>query len=65
MMGRVDEAAGRAALAHVAYELAKDFDRLRFRAPAVFNRTIRELADEFGATVVEVRANLMALVAFT
>lgn len=60
LLGRIEEAAGRFERAQAAYELAKDFDRLRFRAPSSFNRTIRERAAAHGATVVEVRANLVA-----
>ena len=60
MMAKIEETAGQLDAARIAYELAKDFDRLRFRAPVAFNRTIRKLAEEFGATVVEVRANLIA-----
>lgn len=60
LLGRIEEAAGRIDLARSAYETAKDLDRLRFRAPMVFNQTVRKLAEEFDATVVEVRANMQA-----
>jgi tetratricopeptide (TPR) repeat protein len=59
LLGRIEEAAGRIDIARSAYEAAKDLDRLRFRAPVVFNQTIRKLAEEFGATVVDVRANML------
>jgi tetratricopeptide (TPR) repeat protein len=60
LLGRIEEAAGRIDLAGSAYAMARDLDRLRFRAPMVFNQTIRKLAEKFGATVVEVRANMLA-----
>ena len=54
-LGRVEEAAGRTEAARAAYTEAKDRDALRFRAPEAFNRVIREEADRYGATVVEVQ----------
>ena len=42
--------------ARTAYRDAKDRDELRFRAPEAFNSTIREAAEAYGATVVDVQA---------
>lgn len=52
---------GRDVEARVAYLAAKDRDLLRFRAPEAMNTILRELADEYGATVVETQAALAAV----
>jgi tetratricopeptide (TPR) repeat protein len=49
---------GRLAEARAAFLRAKDLDALRFRAPEIFNTVIRELADQHGATVVDVQRRL-------
>ncbi|OZC02909.1 tetratricopeptide repeat protein [Rubricoccus marinus] len=46
-------ASGEAEAAQEAFLRAKDLDALRFRAPEVFNASIREIASARGATVVE------------
>ena len=46
--------------ARKAFALARDHDRLRFRAPSAFNQIIRQLAQEYGAEVVEVRERFLA-----
>jgi len=56
-LGRFAEGRGEYAVAREAYRNAKDRDQLRFRAPEVFNTTIRELAGRFGATVVDVQSH--------
>jgi tetratricopeptide (TPR) repeat protein len=38
------------------YRSAKDMDELRFRAPEVFNTTIRQAAERHGAVIVDVQA---------
>ncbi|MEM1271564.1 MAG: tetratricopeptide repeat protein, partial [Bacteroidota bacterium] len=40
------------------YRRARDLDQLRFRAPSAFNEVIRRLADEYGATLVDVEDRL-------
>lgn len=54
-LGRALEAAGRYPEARDAYVAAKDRDELRFRAPEAINVILREVAEEQGARVVEVR----------
>ena len=58
LSGRIEQAARAPEAARAAYRKAKDFDRLRFRAPEAFNQLIRRLAAQYGATVVEVHDNL-------
>lgn len=53
-LARVEEEAGRPREARDAYRAARDRDRLRFRAPSVFNERIRALARRHDATLVEV-----------
>jgi lysophospholipase L1-like esterase len=53
--GRALERLGRYAEAREAYLAAKDRDELRFRAPEEINGILREVAEEQGAHVVEVR----------
>ncbi|MEM9663404.1 MAG: tetratricopeptide repeat protein [Bacteroidota bacterium] len=55
------EGRGEVAQAQAAYLAAKDRDQLRFRAPEALNATLREVAAEHGATVVETRAALAAV----
>lgn len=57
---RALEAAGNHAAARTEYLAAKDRDELRFRAPEAFNDVIRGVAEEAGATVVDVQAALAA-----
>lgn len=52
---RALERLGRYEDARAAYLAAKDRDELRFRAPEEINRVLREVAEEQGAHVVEVR----------
>jgi tetratricopeptide (TPR) repeat protein len=49
---------GRYAEALVDYTAAKDLDGLRFRAPESFDTVIRDVAEQQGATVVDVRGAL-------
>src|SRR6185295_16107321 len=53
--GRALEKLGRYGEARQAYLAAKDRDLLRFRAPEEINGILREVAEEQGAHVVEVR----------
>ncbi len=55
-LGRAYEAAGDTLPARAAYAAARDRDALRFRAPGVFNRIIREAAAAHGATLVDAEA---------
>jgi Tfp pilus assembly protein PilF len=57
-LARVAFDAGDFEVARAAFREARDRDRLRFRAPKVFNDRIRELAQRHGATLVDVRAHL-------
>ncbi len=59
-LGQALLAAGEAEAARQAFVAAKDRDLLRFRAPEAVNDIIRELADTYGATLVDVRAALAA-----
>src|SRR5690606_19377441 len=52
---RLHEAAGRLEQARADYRAARDRDELRFRAPEAINQTIREVAGECGAVIVETR----------
>jgi Flp pilus assembly protein TadD len=58
LLGRALLASGRPATARAAFVRATDRDALRFRAPEVFNRSIRRLAARHGATVVDVQTAL-------
>ena len=53
--GQALERLGRYGEARAAYLAAKDRDELRFRAPEEINGILREVAEEQGAHVVEVR----------
>ena len=53
LRGQVLDARGEYPAARAAYLEAKDRDLLRFRAPEVMNEIIRELAEVYGAVVVE------------
>jgi lysophospholipase L1-like esterase len=55
-LGQLEEQGGRLAQARDAYLRARDRDQLRFRAPGAFNDRIRELAQRYGATLVDVEA---------
>ncbi len=57
-LGEVLEEKGEFEQARGAFLAAKDRDQLRFRAPEVFNAVIRELAEQHGATVVDVQNRL-------
>ncbi|MCH2187782.1 hypothetical protein MK280_18155, partial [Myxococcota bacterium] len=59
-LGGWEERAGHWAAAREAYRQARDLDRLRFRAPSAFNQTIRDLAERYGARLVEVREKFAA-----
>ncbi|MFT5442509.1 MAG: tetratricopeptide (TPR) repeat protein [Myxococcota bacterium] len=59
-LAQVEEALGNGDAAREAYRSAKEFDRLRFRAPQVFNDAVRRLAGEFDAVVVDVAGHLAA-----
>ena len=59
-LGDWEERAGHWAAAREAYREARDLDRLRFRAPSAFNQTIRDLAERYGARLVEVREEFAA-----
>jgi lysophospholipase L1-like esterase len=54
------EADGSFTAAREAYELARDLDRLRFRAPSEFNAIIGRVASNHGADVVPVKARFEA-----
>jgi Flp pilus assembly protein TadD len=58
LLGRALLASGSSVDALSAFRTARDEDQLRFRAPGEFNEVIRELADERGATLVDVEAAL-------
>ena len=58
LLGRALLASGSSGEALSAFRAARDEDQLRFRAPGEFNAVIRELADERGATLVDVEAAL-------
>ena len=60
-LGDWEERAGHWAAAREAYREARDLDRLRFRAPSAFNQTIRDLAERYGARLVEVREEFAAV----
>jgi tetratricopeptide (TPR) repeat protein len=53
--GRLFEALNDYPAARQAYLFAKDRDQLRFRAPEVFNQIIRDVAQQYGMAIVEVR----------
>lgn len=59
-LAKVERSAGNADAARRAFRMAKEHDRLRFRAPEAFNQLIRRLAKEFGAQIVDVQAHLAA-----
>ena len=59
-LGDWEERAGHWAAAREAYREARDLDRLRFRAPSAFNQTIRDLAERYGARLVEAREEFAA-----
>lgn len=54
------EATGDLAGARTEYLAAKDRDELRFRAPESFNALIREVAEDYGARLVDVQAAMAA-----
>ncbi|MDH3646754.1 MAG: tetratricopeptide repeat protein [Gammaproteobacteria bacterium] len=54
LQGRAALALGNYTAAKSAFSAARDHDRLRFRAPGVFEEVIRQAAAEHGADVVEV-----------
>jgi tetratricopeptide (TPR) repeat protein len=58
LLGRALLSARRPGPARAAFVRAKDRDALRFRAPEVFNQSIRRLAARHGATVVDVQGAL-------
>ena len=51
------QAAGDSAAARDAFTQAREFDPVRFRAPAAINRSIRELAARWGAHLVELESS--------
>lgn len=57
---RLLEAEGEPVAARDAYRRARDLDRLRFRAPGVFNERIRARARSSGARLVDVEARFSA-----
>jgi tetratricopeptide (TPR) repeat protein len=57
-LGRLEQEAGEIPAAREAYRNAKDRDQLRLRAPEVFNRLIRRLAESYDATLVDVQQHL-------
>jgi tetratricopeptide (TPR) repeat protein len=59
-LGQALLASGRDTEARAAFVAAKDRDLLRFRAPEAINEIIRNLAETYGAQVVEVRGALAA-----
>jgi hypothetical protein len=56
LQARLLEGLGQWDAAAESYRAARDRDQLRFRAPSEFNRVVRRVAAQFGATVVEVEA---------
>jgi len=58
--GRMSEALGSFNSAREDYQIAKEYDELRFRAPAALNTIIREKATAHGATLVETEEALRA-----
>lgn len=59
-LGKIAQQEGRFDEAREAFLKAKDRDELRFRAPEAMNQIIREVADRFGATVVDAQRALAA-----
>ena len=59
-LAQVEQSAGNRDAARRAFRLAKEHDRLRFRAPEAFNQLIRRLAEEFDAEIVDVEAHFAA-----
>lgn len=57
-LGRLEQQAGRPDAAREAYRNAIDRDQLRLRAPQSFNQRIRELAERYDATLVDVQQHL-------
>lgn len=57
-LGQLEQEAGEDRAAREAYRNAKDRDRLRLRAPEAFNRLIRQLAESYDATLVDVQQHL-------
>jgi lysophospholipase L1-like esterase len=57
-LGQLAQEAGETRAAREAYRNAKDRDQLRFRAPEAFNQLIRQLAESYGATLVDVQQHL-------
>ena len=57
-LARVEEADGDTAAARAAFQVARDRDALRFRAPGAVNDVIREVAAQHGATVVDAEARV-------
>ena len=58
--GRLRESARDYAAARAEYAAARDRDALRFRAPADMNVIVRELAQDYGATLVDTEAAFRA-----
>ena len=58
-LGQLEALSGNEGGAQTAFGLARDYDRLRFRAPSDFNEIIRKVSREYGAHVVEVRARFI------
>ncbi len=59
-LGRARLAAGYPDTARDAFRAARDRDELRFRAPGVFNDALAELAEAYGATLVDVQGAMAA-----
>ena len=51
--GRADLESGDSLSAWAAFEQAKDLDNVRFRAPTPINEIIRQLAEEYGARMID------------
>ena len=59
-LAQVEQSAGNSGAARRAFRMAKEHDRLRFRAPEAFNQLIRQVAEEFDAESVDVEAHFAA-----
>ncbi len=59
LRGRAHLAAGDEDMARTDFLRAKDLDQLRFRAPELFNRIIRQTAESEGARLVDVQAAMV------
>ena len=59
-LAQLDRATGHVDAARRGYRKAKDYDRLRFRAPEAMNAIVRDRAQAHGTHVVDVQARLAA-----